>query len=313
MVSFIITAYNTPIEYLHACLQSIFSLSLAANEREIILIDDGSDSSPLDELSDFRDDLIYVRQTNQGVAVARNKGLSIAQGQYIQFIDGDDYLITTPYEQGLDLARFQHPDAVLFHFTTTKHAETAFIYEGPVTGSHYMKTHNLHATVCGYLFHRSILGNLRFTPGTVYGEDEEFTPQLILRAERLFATKNQAYYYRQHSKSILHKRTPEARQQRLNDTLRVLKHLRHIADTLPLIDREALERRVAQMSMDYIYNSMIFSKKSSEVEQHVEKLQKAGLFPLSDKEYTRKYKLFREMTKTASRRKIMKTMLSVIG
>lgn len=313
LVSFIITTYNIPIEYLRACLQSIFALSLAAGEREIIIIDDGSEQSPLKELEAFRDEFIYVRQTNQGVAVARNKGLSLAQGQYIQFIDGDDYLLTTPYEQGLDIARFQHPDVVLFRFTTSGRAERAFAYKGPVTGSHYMKTHNLHATVCGYLFHRSILGNLRFTPGTVYGEDEEFTPQLILRAERLFSTESQAYYYRQHSESVLHRHAPEARQQRLSDNLRVLKHLRHLADTLPLVDREALQRRVAQMTMDYIYNSMIFSKNASGVEQQIETLQKAGLFPLPERKYTRKYILFRKLTRTAGKRKVMKAVLSVIS
>lgn len=84
LVSFIITTYNLPSEYLELCLKSILKLSLNPKEREIIMIDDGSELSPIQDLMDYQDDIIYLRQRNQGLSMARNKGIQIATGKYIQ-------------------------------------------------------------------------------------------------------------------------------------------------------------------------------------------------------------------------------------
>ena len=98
LVSFIVTTYNLPETLLQECLQSITALTLKENEAEIIVIDDGSDESALLSITNFRDRIIYMWQPNRGVSVARNLGLRIASGKYIQFIDGDDKLIQTGYE-----------------------------------------------------------------------------------------------------------------------------------------------------------------------------------------------------------------------
>ena len=93
LVSFIITYYNLPVDMLHECIGSIMQLPLQSEEREIILIDDGSDITPLNEIIDYRDEVIYLRQHNQGLSTARNVGVDISKGRYIQFIDADDCLI----------------------------------------------------------------------------------------------------------------------------------------------------------------------------------------------------------------------------
>ena len=99
LISFIITYYNLPVEMLYECIDSILALSLRTDEREIIVVDDGSDSSPINELMRYGDDIIYVRQKNQGLSAARNKGIDVATGSYFQFVDADDQLIQHPYEQ----------------------------------------------------------------------------------------------------------------------------------------------------------------------------------------------------------------------
>ena len=60
IVSFIVTYHNENVEMLTECLKSILSLSFAAGEREVILIDDGSDVSPINEIEDFRDDILSL-------------------------------------------------------------------------------------------------------------------------------------------------------------------------------------------------------------------------------------------------------------
>lgn len=109
LVSFIVTTYNLPVEYIKECLDSILQLSLSDKEREIILVDDGSDICQLNELSEYLTHIIYLRQPNQGVSVARNYGMMMAKGRFIQFVDGDDYLIQSAYEHCLDIVRYHQP------------------------------------------------------------------------------------------------------------------------------------------------------------------------------------------------------------
>ena len=94
LVSFIVTCYNLPHDMVKECLNSIINLSLRKAEREIILIDDGSDTDPLASLNDERNEIMYIRQKNGGLSSARNTGLRMATGKYIQFVDGDDRLDT---------------------------------------------------------------------------------------------------------------------------------------------------------------------------------------------------------------------------
>lgn len=301
LVSFIITTYNLPTDMLAECLRSILSLSLSKEEREIILIDDGSDLSPLDDLLDMRDDIIYMRQANRGLSVARNVGITLATGRYVQFVDGDDYLIRAPYEHCLDIVRYHDPDIVTFLPSEEATTEVPLQLATPVSGSTYLHENNLHAAACMYIFRRQILMTLRFTPGILH-EDEEFTPQLFLRAEKVYATDAKAYFYRQREGSITQNASPRHKLQRLADMLRIILHLQQLAEKLPESERVALQRRVAQLTMDYIYNTMLLTRSSRHVEDAITQLRSHALFPLPDKAYTRKYKLFRKMTMTRTGR-----------
>ena len=118
LVSFIVTCYNLPTDMLCECIDSILKLNLQSAEREIIVVDDGSDQSPMNDLLKYGDDIIYVRQKNGGVSVARNTAMDMAKGQFIQIVDGDDCLLTVPYEQCLDIIRKNgDADVVMFDFT----------------------------------------------------------------------------------------------------------------------------------------------------------------------------------------------------
>jgi glycosyltransferase involved in cell wall biosynthesis len=283
-------------------------LSLSPEEREIIVIDDGSDLSPLMELQDLCDDLIYLRQPNRGVSEARNMGIRVASGDYIQFVDGDDKLITAPYEHCLDLVRYHNPDIVVFQISSSENQKTSFNFDGPMSGGEYMRNHNLHGTACGMIFKRSILGELRFTPNTRH-EDEEFVPLLMLRAERLFLGDCAAYYYRKRSGSFMHTASPEHYNKRLSDMEHVILRLNGIADTLPTPDRLALQRRVAQLTMDYLYNTIRFTHSRQQLDETMSRLKSKGLYPLPDKKYTRKYQFFRKTIDTRIGREMMLLLL----
>lgn len=304
LVSFIVTTYNLPTNLLEGCFDSILSLSLRQDEYEIILVDDGSQPSPIEHLEAYRDKILYVRQCNQGLSVARNTGLRIASGQYVQFVDGDDTLIPVAYEHCLDIVRYHNPDIVMFESSHTQDVATSYAINGPETGCTFMRNNNIHASAWGYVFRKKILGGLRFTPGIVH-EDEDFTPQLFLRAERFFTTDAHAYFYRQRAGSITTSRTQEAIQKRLQDTEWVICHLQSLVDTLPEEAKAAMRRRIAQLTMDYLYNIMHENCGQEMLEAAIERLRQKGLFPLPNMNYTKKYSLFRMAINNKTARKAM--------
>lgn len=299
LVSFIITTSKHQKEYLVECIKSILQLSLNPKEREIILIDDGSDICPLNDLAEYLPNIIYLRQPNQGVSVARNYGMKIATGKYIQFIDGDDYILQAAYEHCLDIVRYHQPDIVTFNYCkNNKNIEPSYELPTPVTGTDFLNNNNLHGAAWSYIFRHSIVGSLQFTPGIVYGEDEEFTPQLFLRAERIFKTNTEAYFYRDNKNSVSHQYTKEKIQLRMDNSLEVLLHLQQLLDKLPIAERQALSRRIAQLSMDYLYNNIRLHHSLISLNQAINNLREHGLYPLPDKKYTKKYTMFRRAINT---------------
>lgn len=295
-VSFIIPVCNLPAEMIRECVESITALSLGEQEREIIMVDDGSEVSPVNELADLRDGLIYLRQRNKGQSAARNLGLSIATGDYIQFVDGDDKLVAAPYEHCLDIVRYQRPDVVMFNSGQQKgRRDVPYEYAPPMSGSDYMRRHNLRSAAWGYIFSRLTLGNLRFDETLRSHEDEDFTPRLLLRAESLVETSANAYYYRPRKGSIMHNFERKHIDGRLENMEIVLLRLRDMAAVVPDHDKPALRRRVAQLTMDYLYNIIRLRRSTEQLEATVQRLRGKGLFPLPDKDYTRKYQLFRHL------------------
>lgn len=311
LVSFIIACYNLPVKLLSECIDSILALSLSPDEREIIVVDDGSDVSLSNDLLPYGDNIVYVLQKHAGLSVARNTGIRMANGQYLQFIDGDDRLLKLPYDHCLDIIRrHQDADMVLFDFSEHDQESRVPAIEEvpPLSGTDYMRHYNIHGMACGYLFRRAILDDLRFTPG-IFHEDEEFTPQLLIRAKLVYPTKAKAYYYNRRSASITTHQDSKHLVKRFNDIHQVIKHLKDIKDHLPNNGQLALERRVAQLTMDYLYNLMMQSTSVERLEETIQALRADGLFPLPNRHYSSKYIWFRRLTNSKLGRRILMIIL----
>lgn len=306
LISFIITYYNEPLDMLCECIDSITVLTLTSDEREIIVVDDGSDESPVETLKQFGDAITYIRQKHMGLSEARNRGLQMATGEYIQFIDADDFLNIHPYEYCLNTAETKSPEMIVFEFCSTfTTIDDSNIKEQPSqSGSYYMRHNNIHGSACGYLFKRSILGNLRFSPG-IYHEDEEFTPMLLLRAEDVIVTDAKAYCYYDRPDSITNSSDTNEQQKRLNDFKDILKRLHIAADRMPIDDKTALQRRVAQLTMDYIYQVIRQTRSRKQLESEIKELTRLSLFPLPNQAYTTKYTWFRRMSATSVGRALL--------
>jgi len=287
------------------CIDSILKLSLRSFEREIIIVDDGSDASPMNELMRYGDDIIYIRQKNQGLSMARNKGIDTACGQYIQFVDADDYLVQAAYEHCLDTIRLnQGIDMIVFDFTSDETIMTHFEDQPLTSGTAYMMHNNIHGSACGYLFRKNTVGELRFTPG-IWHEDEEFTPQLLIRSEQIIITNAKAYYYNKRPQSITTSIEEKDKDKRLEDLLGVIVRLRTYSDAMPPHEKMATQRRMAQLTMDYIYQVILQKRSAEALRTHIRILEDKGLFPLPDRDYSQKYKWFRKISNTAFGRAIL--------
>ena len=314
LVSFIVTCYNLPVDMLCECIDSILKLNLETAEREIIVVDDGSDVSPMNDLLKYGDDIIYVRQKNGGVSVARNTAMDMAKGQYIQLVDGDDCLLKNPYEYCLDLIRnCSNVDVVMFDFTH-KSDKAPVAFNPPIikNGPELLRTENIRGAACCCLFRQAVRGKLAFTPGIAYGEDEEFTPQLLMRAESVYITDAQAYFYRERTTSAVHQTDETSIQKRLSDTKEVILHLSRLADISPQSDKIALQRRVAQLTMDYLYNTILLTRSEEKLDETIDDLRKNNLFPLPNHPYSTKYTWFRRLSNSALGRKILLTTLPIM-
>jgi len=113
-VSVIIPVYNVE-KYLRECLDSI--LSQTFKDFEVICVDDGSTDASVDILREYADNddrFIILKQANQGAAVARNYGMSIAKGKYLLFLDSDDVFSEMLLEKSVAKAEFFDADITIF-------------------------------------------------------------------------------------------------------------------------------------------------------------------------------------------------------
>ena len=292
LVSFIVTYHNEPEDYLRACLESIWTLPLSKDEAEVIVVDDGSSPPPTSPRGGR-----LIRQEQAGLSVARNTGIENARGRYIQFVDADDCLIPSAYEAVIEQVRKEEADVVMFKMMASpqpfpkeremRRGKLPLLWRG--RGRLFLQHRNLRAAAWGYAFRREILGDLRFHPGLLH-EDELFTPQLFLRADRLVELDIKAYFYRQHSGTITHSLTPERVQKRLDDIYFVLRELRSLANPV-------LERRVRQLTTDYIQKSWTLNHSLLELRRRAKVLRREGFLPLPFRSYSLRYLFFSLMTR----------------
>lgn len=320
LISFVVTYYNIPLPMIRECIHSIVSLNIPADSREILLVDDGSTTNPMPAMAEYAEQVTYVRQENRGLSGARNKGIELAQGKYIQFVDGDDKLIPSAYNQMIRFASEDNLDMIMMRLTHKQptrlnplpskgglskfgkeivsprgdfeEAKSASQQVNRTSGAQYLASNNLRVSACSFLVKRELLSELRFKEGILH-EDELFMPLLILKVKSMVSLPIDAYYYRDRTTSITHRNNKDWIERRLKDKHKVIlllqQELTHLTDGL---ERKALERRIAQLTMDYIYDTCRLTSDAKGLETRIAALKSEELFPLPKEKYTKKYQLF---------------------
>lgn len=209
IVSVIVPIYNVE-RYLPRCLDTILSQSFT--DFELILVDDGSPdrcSIICDEYKAKDERIQVIHQKNAKLSAARNAGIDAAQGEWLAFVDSDDW-IHKDYLKILLSGVIDDTDLVICGCQiTSKVKETDEDYSGTqfrsVTMDDIYKNQYSRNQVWGKLYRRSAVGELRYIPGTEPIEDKCFN-ELFFRRDVLYRiTDARLYYYYMRADSATHR------------------------------------------------------------------------------------------------------------
>lgn len=212
LISVIVPVYNVE-PYLEKCLQSIISQSI--NNLEIILIDDGSiDNSGkiCDQYQKLDNRIIVIHQNNKGLSAARNRGLEIATGKYIGFVDSDDWIEKNMYEEMYNFLENNNLDIVTCNFY--HHYENEKVKSDKTINNNnkiwddkkemlieVLNDNVMRNFVWSKLYKKEFWKNIRFPEGKVY-EDIFISIPLIEKAKKIGYLSQPLYYYRHRKNSI---------------------------------------------------------------------------------------------------------------
>lgn len=245
-LSIIVPIYNVE-PYLRKCVDSILAQDLPRDEYEIILVDDGSpDGCPAicDEYASRYAFIHVLHRPNGGLSAARNSGLKVARGKYVQFVDSDDYLepnvlgglVAQMEREDLDVLRFDYQNVRISGASTY---EVFQPYKQPhqvdkrtdvMDGITYLNERMGYACYAVmYVVKRSLLMNSHQSPiffsEGIHFEDVDWTPRMLLAAGRVNSTTTIVYNYLLREGSITGTINVANKRRNLEDSLYVVENL----------------------------------------------------------------------------------------
>jgi len=197
-ISVIVPVYNVK-RYLPKCIDSLLNQDLPVEDYEIILVDDGSPDGCLaicDEYANTHDNVKVIHRQNGGLSAARNSGIEVAKGQYVQFVDSDDYLepnvlkalVEKMDSDKLDILRFNYQNVNEQYevFEPNKVSKPFVDYRDDVCDGLTFLTERLGFGCYAWQFviRREMLPGCLFKEG-IYFEDTQWTPRLLWKAQRV--------------------------------------------------------------------------------------------------------------------------------
>lgn len=234
-VSVIVPIYKVE-EYLDECVQSI--LKQTYQNFELILVDDASPDNcgkMCDSYAAENSKIQVIHKENGGLSSARNAGLEIAKGDYIVFVDSDDYIRDCYLEDMVNLAIQYEADLICCHFTKAESfvrwedSESLVIYRGEEIIDNRNTNDVVMTPAWNKLYHRSFFfgHDLRYPEGKIH-EDNFLTPQILYRAKCMVITGKSLYFYRVRENSIITSSFSEKRLDKIEAIEFYLKFYREI-------------------------------------------------------------------------------------
>ena len=211
-LSLIIPIYNVE-RYVARCLQSCLCQPFVTPaDYELVIVNDGTQDHSMDiveEITQGHTNVTLIYQQNQGLSMARNAGLRVAKGEYVWFIDSDDWIeegclyeiIRCLCETKVDILQLQYRNVYTDGTLSDEHYATI---EGIQKSKDWFVCNLYHAAVPFMIYRKSLLQkySLQFYPG-IYHEDSEFKPKVVYLADTCASYDKVAYnYFKGNSNSI---------------------------------------------------------------------------------------------------------------
>lgn len=209
-ISIIVPVYNVE-NYLAKCLDSLVNQTY--QNIEILIVNDGSKDSSGKIIQDyaqrFPDKIKAFNKENGGLSDARNFGIDQSAGDYLGFVDSDDYVTETMFEEMLNLAVKHQAEMVICNIqkveehgtVTQKLTQIPNMPEKIDLETHFSIFSDLSYFACNKLFRKELFKDKRFKKG-VHFEDIQLIPQLLLECKTLAQTQNFHYQYLERTDSI---------------------------------------------------------------------------------------------------------------
>lgn len=278
--SVIIPVYNTR-EYLDKCLLSVFNQTFS--DYEVIVVNDGSSDGSekiIDKYLKKYSNLKYFFKENGGLSSARNYGVSKACGEYILFLDSDDY-----YEPDLllklngsiddcDIIRFGVQD-IYDNGSITKHNEPGFDKNSGLNGFEKICKYHYVEIACAYCYKRKfwIENGYKFLDGTFH-EDFGLIPLVLINSSSTKSIDYIGYNYYQRSNSISKSIQYDKVLKKAND---FLEHFKYLKKESSKVNGDL------SIFNSYIANSVILKSttlKGSDYKKYINELRKLGTFDM---------------------------------
>lgn len=218
-VSIIIAAYNIE-NYIERCLESVVNQTF--KYLEIIVVNDGSTDNTLKKIEKFKNNderIIIVNKKNRGLIEARKSGFKVASGEYILFIDGDDWLDTKAIETLYKIAKNDNYDIIQYGYLI------AFENGTFKNGFNYKEEKNFindefldvllkgkinHMIWCKFIKREYIQkNNITFPSNVSFGEDLAFSVSLAVNNPNIYVIKDWLYYYYKRNTSLMNNISPK--------------------------------------------------------------------------------------------------------
>lgn len=209
-LSIIVPVYNVEL-YLEKCLSSFYDNNLSEELYEVIVVDDGSPDSCLEiskQLQAKHSNMHIVSQPNGGLGNARNEGVRCAIGNYIWFVDSDDWITSDAISNILNITRCFSPEIINFDFIYSNGDRTPFLNNSKprklYRGSDYLQMSTVQNPVQYYIFEAKFYHEkkLSFIEG-YYHEDTLFTLTALIQSSRVLYLDVLCYVHNIRENSIM--------------------------------------------------------------------------------------------------------------
>lgn len=302
ILSIIVPVYNVE-RYLKKCLDSLLQQNLNAAAYEIILINDGSTDGSEAIAQNYTHSYSNIKlfnQENRGLGAARNAGIELAEGKYIQFVDSDDYLEPNALAALIDKMEREQLDVLRFNYQNVNEAYKLIQYKSKhwadyrdelIDGIGFLnKRLGFACYACQFLFRASLLKKEenKFVEG-IFFEDTEWTPRILVQANRVNSSDKMVYNYLARSGSITKSVSVQKRKKWLRDKLVVVDCLLRQKKTQTIENQQWYDKMIAKIVYSTLsYVALHFYR---ERRTYIKQLTEKPIFPLSSFSTASKMKL----------------------